>query len=132
MPISEPILYEQDAEFCRYQDNLKWSRFQTAAVLQAALAYVAWTLRPGHFTTILVSAGGLIFLVLLWFVSSLDHSDYISHLNRIKAQEKKCPDFPFERPLRRMAGRGLMHTAWLLLCLFDILLLMQSFMAKPF
>ncbi len=132
MPIEEPEIYQQDAEFTRYQDALRWSRFNTAALLQAGLVYVLWAVRPQWIISVLVATGGLFLTVLLGLVAIKDEYDCQYHLDRIRKQEDKCPSCPFIRdPLfkvfkKEVNGKCIMRMAWIIICLFDVLLLITA------
>ena len=139
MPISDQDIYEQDAEFCRYQDNLRWSRFQTAALVEAAIAYAIWGTDKGigSITCVLLSLGGAVLILLLWALSQIDESDYASHLARITDQEKQCPQFLFKRVparlvSRRLKGSLLMPMAWSVLCAFNLVLIIRSIVGSNF
>jgi len=72
-----------------------------------------------------------------FIIQDLIHTSSVNQLERIKKQEERCPNFPFERKPaawvpRKIKGRILMPIAWVILFLFDILLLLQSIIGKPF
>lgn len=124
------IVYQQDAEFCRYQDKLRWSRFQTAALIEAGLTYVSWVepQKFGRVSSVMLTFGGFLLIIILSFLSQKDESDYSSHLNRIKVFEK---DFPFTRVSPKLIpswikGSILMPTAWVILYIYNIFIIIRA------
>ncbi len=96
-------IYKQDCEFYRHQDKMMWSRFQTAATIEAALLF-------SRFSTLVESAlqrhvpflGGPILLLnmvvatallvlVLFSVSLKDLEDSRRHLKRIRDFELNTP-----------------------------------------
>ena len=132
MPISESELYQADIQFCLYQDRLRWSRFQTAAALEAGLVYLIWgTKGVDPLSILIVSIGGWILAFILAIISQIDAGVYSGHLERIKALEKKCTEFQFEVQKPRLVpeqfrGWMLMPIAWLLILLFNLLLIIHA------
>jgi len=106
MSMDETDVYREDAESCRYQDNLRWSRFQVAALIDGGLAWILWSADParvGAVTTLLLTIGGLLLIVLLGWLSQKDEADYAGHLKRIRKIEKT--DVWFD-PVREKAYAG--------------------------
>jgi hypothetical protein len=137
VPIPEPDLYEQDGESCRYQDTLRWSRFQTAAVIEGGLAYAVWGLDNGigPVTTILLTSGGAILILLLWLLSYMDANDYSRHLGRMQNQETHCPDFPFpdrRRLFPKLRGTTVMYVSWGVLFFLNIFMIVRAFVGRDF
>lgn len=130
MPITDSDVYQQDAEFCRYQDQLRWSRFRTASLIEAGLVYATWV-EPGLFkglAAILLTSGGFLLVVLLSILSQLDESDYASHLKRLMGFETGRP---FVRvPARfvppKLKGSWLMPIAWLILHGLNVLMIAKA------
>lgn len=132
MPIQTSQIYEQDCKFAQYQDHLRWSRFQTAAAIEAGLAYVIWGFTTGPGTKIFLSLVGLILVLVVLLLSRIDQQDYDGHMNRIRELESEqqernpkdsdLPRYPYPRKLKPFSGPGLMLAGSLALLSFNIFL----------
>ena len=134
-PIGDQDVYREDAAFCRYQDKLRWSRFQTAALIQAALGYVTWA-EPDNFdkySAVLLTLGGAFLILVLAVLSQKDEADYTSHLNRIKVFEENHPFKPAKAKFvpAGITGGILMPVAWYLLFALNILMISRAFLRTP-
>jgi hypothetical protein len=131
-------MYQQDGEFCRYQDKLRYSRFQTAVVIEGALVYMTWgSYQLGRVTGVLLALGGLALVVLLSWASQKDEADYKGHLKRIQRQERACPDYPFEgaEPWlvpRFVSGRILIPVGWAILYAFNVIIVIRQIVNHNF
>jgi hypothetical protein len=135
MAIPEPEVYEQDNEMGRHNDGLRWSRFQTVALVEGGLAYITWGAEVGYLCGIIISVGALILVFLLALLSKKDEADYTGHLNRIKDQEKMCA-YPF-KPVKRwwypiITGRRVMPVAWIILLGFNALIVVRNILGRNF
>ncbi len=143
MPIELNKIYEQDCKSLHYQDNVRWSRFQTATAVEAGVVYAVWgghNIGPWNTLSITILGFGLI-VMLLW-LSQIDERDYAGHLDRIKKLEKDQserdpsnaanPKYPYESPSLRwflpktVTGSSLMVAASLILVLFNLLLMFNA------
>lgn len=96
---ADKVIYVQDGEFYRYQDRLRWSRFQTIIVIEGAwLATVFGGLSlpslgaVGHLAVLLFGSLLVAFLCLL---SLKDEVDANRHMDRLITFERKL----WQRPL---------------------------------
>lgn len=82
------IIYNQDCEFCRYQDSLTWGRFKTAAIIEGGMLYGLFIAQLDLLDRVIfgVLASLLVFVVSL--LSLKDHTDALGHLHRISEFEK--------------------------------------------
>lgn len=89
----DPDIYAQDCEFYRYQDQLMWSRFQTAALLEGAVLYAVYELTRslGAGEKRLLMAAGFLLVLVLSLVTLKDRADAARHLNRIRQYEAERP-----------------------------------------
>lgn len=140
MPLSESDLYQHDSEFCRYQDNLRWSRFQTAAIIEGAVFYAIWGTQLGCLTKTILAIGGLILIVVISIISQFDERDYASHSKRIQELEKSS-NYIFQQqkvrgvPMwfqKRIKGSNLMMLVWGILYLFNVFAVISAIIGKKF
>ena len=90
-------IYEQDCEFFRYEDTLRWSRFKTAAVIEGALLYRVYqfdfSFHEFDKKVLVTAAVALVALVLM--IALRDANIARAHLVRMKKFEEYEP---FHRP----------------------------------
>ena len=82
-------IYRQDCEFYRYQDRLKWSRFQTAATIEGAVLWAIFQLRLNGLESRSLMLFGFLLVFILCLLSLKDEVDSNSHEDRIKKFEKQ-------------------------------------------
>jgi hypothetical protein len=90
------IIYNQDCEFYRHQNELKWQRFNTAAVLEAGILYGLFVfdkdnIKIENHSFIMVLAlifVGIILVFLLSFIVIRDLYSAERFLGRIKEYEE--------------------------------------------
>ena len=75
-------IYDQDCHFARYQDGLKWSRFQTASAIEVGCLYAAFQADLETPESIAVMVLGSILILLLWALVIIDENKYFAHLKR--------------------------------------------------
>ena len=75
-------IYDQDCHFARYQDGLKWSRFQTASAIEAGCLYAAFQAGLESPESIVIMLLGTILILLLWALVIIDENKYFAHLRR--------------------------------------------------
>ncbi len=116
-------VYEQDCEFYRYQDRIKWSRFQTVAAIEGVILYIIynviyiWYKVTFEIFIFFIFAGLLVFIVNLLAVK--DENDANSHLKRIKDFEKEGLQLKTEK-VCGVTGSKLMKYAICLINLFNV------------
>jgi hypothetical protein len=96
-------IYKQDSEFCRHQANLTWSRFQTAAIIEAALLLARFSgsslslfknappLLGGQIFLLILITGAAILALIFFSISLKDHAEANRHLARIRLFENDYP-----------------------------------------
>jgi hypothetical protein len=81
----EKVLHAQDAEFYRYQDKQRWSRFQTTMVLEGAWLLALFQTKVQLNSVELTACGVFGFLIIFipCLLSLKDEIDANRHLNRL-------------------------------------------------
>jgi hypothetical protein len=95
----DKVIYAQDCEFYRYQDRLRWSRFQTIIVIEGAwLAVVFGTLDLpllGSLGQLAITIFGFMIITFLCLLSLKDEIDSNRHMDRLSHFEREL----WNRPL---------------------------------
>ena len=132
-PMNKEAVYQQDAEFCRYQDRLRWSRFQATALIEGALVYAVWgPTAIGPVSLVLVAVAGAFLVLLLTILARIDEDDYRGHLFRIQMLEGELDSkYHFTRQKgfcvqKGWTGQRLMLVCSIVLNLFNIWLVLVS------
>lgn len=117
-------IYDQDCEFYRYQDSLKWKSFQILAIIEgtAILGFTQLKLDATVRGALLIV--GSLFVLLISIMIERDEYDALSHLDRIKKFEE-LGNHPFVHSESRFVrafpkGKWLIRTGLLLLNLFNL------------
>ena len=101
------IVYSQDCEFYRYQDRLMWSRFQTAATIEAGILYGLYRIPPlMSWEKVALSAMGLVLVFIICLLALKDQKDGVAHLLRMREFEKL--GLPFQPARSLLKGLPLM------------------------
>ena len=120
-------IYEKDCEFYKYHDELKWNRFQTAALIEGGILYAIYNLKiENHEKLIMLVIGTLIiFLIYLLFL----RSEVLAYdfLNRIILFEKEW-NIKFEKKKSKWPPRGSLSgkAVWFILFVFNIFLFVNT------
>jgi len=101
-------IYAQDCEFHRYQDGLRWSRYQTAALIEAGLLYCLFRLRASPRLKMLLLGAGSALVLTVTLLSVKDEADAMRHLKRIRAFEEGIAPFPPRELPEWFSGKHLM------------------------
>jgi hypothetical protein len=87
-------IYDQDCQFYRYQDQKKWERFKTAALVEGAIFYALYgTDRIGVLERRVAILGGFLLLIIVLLISLKDQLDADAFMVRIRQYERELP-FP--------------------------------------
>lgn len=96
-------IYKQDCEFYRHQDGLMWSRFRTAAIIEAALLFSRFStivenalqrhipLLGGPILILNMVVAAALLVLVLFSVSLRDLENSRRHLKRIREFEINNP-----------------------------------------
>lgn len=118
----DEAVFIQHAESYRYQDALKWSRVKTAAVIEGAILYGAWSASvPDAVKKVGVIFGSL-FIGVLCFLVYLDKQYATMHLNAMKKYEEPA-QLPFSCGRFRHWGTGLLMGSLILVIVLNVCML---------
>lgn len=140
-PVSNPLemdtrnaVYEQDGQFYRYRDGLKWSRLWNIWVIEGGVLYVAFQAQKiEYWEKIVAIFFSYILIGLMYWLAKIDEVDANDHLARIKIFEERA-GAPFKRTLTpwRPAFMGVRITAWIVGFLFLFNFLVALRLALPY
>ncbi len=112
-------IYEQDCEFYRHHDDLKWSRFQTITLLEGAVLLALYQLQLQLLERRIWMVFGFILVGILCLLALKDENDENGHENRMKEYEADTAPFKRVAKPRIPTGTTLMRAAVILLTLFN-------------
>lgn len=125
-PVSEElrIIYEQDGEFVRHHDGIKWSRFQLVSVIEGAALYAGFQASGlSRFETVLLMAAATTIIGFIFVLAIVDSRATGSHLKRMRAYEKAY-GVEYSRPnLRPLFGFRTTRVAMSTILLFNLLVM---------
>jgi len=111
-------IYDQDCHFYRYQDQKKWDRFRTAAVVEGAVYYALFgPMSVGLLERRIAIVFGFLMLAIILLICLKDQADADHFLSRMRQFEQRLPHG--SRDSVRW-GRHLMLAAILLLLLAHV------------
>jgi hypothetical protein len=120
-------VYQQDWENVRYQDNLRWSRFQTISVIEGAFLYAAYNGNLNHFEALIIVSLGSILVLIVSLLAIKDGYDAESHLERMLALETTLVDCRIKpkKLFRKIRGQHLTKFAILIINIFNLLFIIN-------
>lgn len=124
------VAYQQEWENFRYQDKLRWSRFQTLAVIEGAYLVALYQLEldPWRGLVWAVVATGLVAAVSLMAVK--DANDARAHIRQVEKlsaeSEMDLPSFKKAPSVFGMRGYMMMLIALWLLNLFNVAVIVDQ------
>ncbi|MEA3011888.1 MAG: hypothetical protein QOD42_433 [Sphingomonadales bacterium] len=89
-------IYEQDTASVRYRDGQKWSRFQTASVIEGAALYVSFGAGLSRIEGVLIMLLGSALLALVFTLVAMDDRVMAPYLARIREFETAA-GVPYQR-----------------------------------
>ena len=118
------IVYEQDSEFVRHHDGIKWSRFQLVAVIEGAALYASFQARGlTRSESVALMAAATVVIGFIFVLAIVDSRATGSHLARMRAYEK-ANGVEFSRPnLRPLFGFRTTRVAMITIMLFNLLVM---------
>jgi hypothetical protein len=118
-------VYDQEWQNYRSQDNLRWSRFQTVALIEGAYlaAIYTTTLSPGRGLFLAFFASALVSILCWLAYKDSEHAD--RHLDRARLLEKELVESGSPRPGRRV-GHCLMLAAIGIVNVFNVVVIVDS------
>jgi len=122
-------VYEQDVQFYKYRDGLKWSRLWSIWLIEGSVLYVAFQAEKIYYWEQMIALLFSCLLIgLMYWLAKCDEVDANDHLTRIKRFEENA-NAPFERTPTpwRPKFMGVRITAWIvgLLFLFNFLVALR-------
>lgn len=120
-------IYDQDCQFYRYQDKLRWNRFQTVAAIEAAMLVAAQSADIGAWEKVAFFAFASVLVVMVTCIARRDESRADIHKQRLRAYEEQSNSSakqsnPFKDDAK-LTGAKLMRWASCLIILFNIAVL---------
>lgn len=121
-------VYDQDNQFYRYRDGLKWTRIRTVWLIELAVLYAAfsvkalmWWERP------VIVALATFLMALVYWLAVIDGIDVDDHLTRIKQYEgfARAPYVRTPSKWRRRYG-GVNAAHWMIALIFGFNLLVVA------
>jgi hypothetical protein len=118
------IIYEQDGEFVRHHDGVKWSRFQLVSVIEGAALYASFQARGlNRLETVTLMAAATVVIGFIFVLAIVDSRATGSHLKRMRAYEKSS-GVAYNRPnLRPLLGFRTTRVAMSTILLFNLLVM---------
>ncbi len=122
-------VYHEDAASMRYQDALLWSRFKTAAVIEAGVFYAVWGENElSNQSTVVLAAGGMILMLILALLALMDKRDADSHKDRMVRFEEEVASFEFnQRSIELFSLEVSLKGSYLVLIIFLVLITFNFF-----
>src|SRR5216110_1243338 len=82
--------YDQECQSMRYQDGLRWSRFQTVTVIEGAYLAAIYTADFGseHFRSLALALFASLVIFFICLLAIKDGNDAEMHLDRVRKLEE--------------------------------------------
>ncbi|HTR81912.1 MAG TPA: hypothetical protein VMM58_09810 [Bacteroidota bacterium] len=128
-------IYKQDSEFCRHQDNLTWSRFRTAVIIEAGLLMARFfssslslsktspPLLGGQIFLLILITGAALLTLIFFSISLKDHAEANRHIARIRLFESDHP-LP-SRKYYGPSGSLLMFIAVIVIAIVNVVIIIS-------
>ncbi len=120
-------IYKQDCEFYRYQDRLKWSRFQTIAMIEGAFLYAIFKVELSPSEALVWSVFGALLVLITSVVSYKDEADALSYMDRVKIFEEKFLKLKSRATSKFLRGYVLMRATIVIINLLNVLVMVKVF-----
>jgi hypothetical protein len=113
-------IYEQDGEFVRHHDGVKWNRFQLVAVIEGAALYASIQASGlSQIETVVLMAAATTIIGFIFVLAIVDSRATGSHLKRMRRYEE-IHRVPFDRPnLRPLFGFRTTRVAMMTILAFN-------------
>jgi hypothetical protein len=119
-------IYEQDCEFYRYQDGLKWNRFQTAATVEGAALFGLHQFGLSTWEQRGLMIFGFLLVLVICLLALKDETDANSHEDRMKKFEKLGEPFVPRKWPRFLSGTVLMWVGIIVINAFNVVILLYK------
>ena len=120
------IIYEQDGEFVRHHDGVKWSRFQLVSVIEGAALYASFQASGlSRLETVVLMGAATVVIGFIFVLAIVDSRATGSHLKRMRAYEK-ANGVEYRRPnLRPLFGFRTTRVAMSTIMIFNLLVMIR-------
>ena len=114
------IVYEQDGEFVRHHDGIKWNRFQLVSVIEGAALYASIQASGlSQIDTVVLMAAATTIIGFIFVLAIVDSRATGSHLKRMRRYEE-MHGVPYSRPnLRPLFGFRTTRVAMMTILAFN-------------
>ena len=119
-------IYEQDCEFYRYQDRLKWSRFQTVAIIEGAVLYGIYKISVDCWDQRIFMIFGFLLILIVSLITLKDDSDASSHMDRIKKFENLFNPFVPRKWPCFLSGKVTIWVGIIVINVFNMIVLFRK------
>ncbi len=133
MPIKDDVriaMIQQDWETFRYQDKLRWSRFQTISAIEVAYLAAVYKGDIGAPQQILLTLMAIVLVIVISCLAVKDGMDAMAHIERAEELQKEedtgIPKFNRPDPLLGVRGTHLMLFALGTITLLNVLVLVDQ------
>ena len=118
------IIYEQDSEFVRHHDGIKWNRFQLVSVIEGAALYASFQARGlTKFESVALMAAATVVIGFIFVLAIVDSRATGAHLKRMRTYEK-ANGVEYKRPdLRPLFGFRTTRVAMSTIILFNMIVM---------
>jgi hypothetical protein len=119
-------IYEQDGEFVRHHDGIKWSRFQLVAVIEGAALYSSFQMQGLSVAErVTLMAAATVIIGFIFVLAVVDSRATGSHLRRMRDYES-AHGVAYRRPnLRPLFGFRTTRVAMLTILAFNMVVMMR-------
>lgn len=119
-------IYEQDGEFVRHHDGVKWSRFQLVAVIEGAALYSSFQMQGLSVAErVTLMAAATVIIGFIFVLAVVDSRATGSHLRRMRDYETSH-GVAYRRPnLRPLFGFRTTRVAMLTILAFNLVVMMR-------
>lgn len=119
-------IYGQDCENYRYQDGLKWSRFQTASTIEGAILFALYQSGFTRSETVIIMIFGFLLVMAICFLSLKDEVSADKYFDRMEKFEKSGEKLVQRKWNKFLSGRILLRFCIVLLNVFNIIVLIYK------
>lgn len=115
--------HQQAWENCRFQDNLRWSRFQTVSVIEGAFLYAAYNGSLGSLKSLIIAFVGFFLVLIVSILAIIDGRDafyYFEYAKKLETEMKLSSYKPPDVEGKLFRGKTLIWIAIGIITLLNI------------
>lgn len=120
--------HQQAWENCRYQDNLRWSRFQTVSVIEGAFLYAVYSGGLDALKSLIITVGGFLLVLIVSFLAIIDGRDagyYFKYAKNLETAMELNSYKPPDVKDKLFRGKTLIWIAIVIINLLNVLALID-------